>query len=483
MHLKLASGLDVTNFRPTIDVSSGSGTAESNEKDKHMYELVSENKRLWIELKKKDELTIALRDDIYFKQRQLEELSRSQNELEWLENNEESVALIREVRKLKADLREKQILVNFLSQTLDHMCDQVLQNEQIESMEAEMQTLETENQILQQNNAQIKKKLELVEHDNEKVRARSASVETENRKIKTKLEKFSKRLRQKEHSILDFKKFTELAYNLQSRILRTKSENNTLKKVIDQMKQVADNYQNLESENLDLQETIRQLQDKNKQLVDDVRTLRDTQVKIAEHAERNPEILEENAALRRELAHLEHRVEEANVEKEKLKSNLSVYEKVLVENKVRIEEAADHVEVFDILTRENKQLKMNIDALNDSMQQLLSDKGRLVQDNQRCQTENREYVDKLSSVEKDKMNLMAHISTLNRDYEEALREKDDLKRQLDVYRNTVHNVEAALKLREEGIRDLQQENNELKLRVKQYENQIQMAGKVYKLVR
>ena len=59
----------------------------------------------------------------------------------------------------------------------------------------------------------------------------------------------------------------------------------------------------------------------------------------------------------------------------------------------------------------------------------------------------------------------------------------DLKRQLQLCKNTIHNQDTTLKIRTAELYNLSKENKELRLNVKQYESQIQMDGKVYKLVR
>lgn len=411
--------------------------------DHHTFELINENKRLWTELKKKNELTIALRDDIYYKQRQLIDLERYKEELQQYKNNEECLELIREINKLKKDLREKKILINFLNEMVEKLCDEVLQTEHVEFMETEIVALETQNKQLINENSEIKVRLKIVEHDNDKLRSRFIQLEEDNQNLKKKLEKTTKKLKQKENSILSFKKFTELVNNLQSRISRSKSENHILRNVIERVKNVANNYENLECENQKLKETIREFEMKTEKLKEKVNSLQEAQLKIKENEiTTKPALMGENADLKQRLRKFEDKIETLTSTNTKLKKNLKIYEKILIENKAYIQEQENRVNNTNTVAEENERLKMTIDKLNEVLNREHTDKQHIIGENLQLQAENERLSNMLEEVKLSEQNLAENVLAMKQNFRGAEKRIEDLRRQLQIYENkSKYNIE------------------------------------------
>lgn len=411
--------------------------------DHHTFELINENKQLWTELKKKNELTIALRDDIYYKQRQLIDLERYKEELEQHKNNEECLELIREINKLKKDLREKQILINFLNEMVEKLCDEVLQTEHVEFMETEIVALETQNKQLINENSEIKVRLKIVEHDNDKLRSRFNQLEEDNQNLKRKLDKTTKKLKQKENSILSFKKFTELVNNLQSRISRSKSENHILRNVIERVKNVANNYENLECENQGLKETVREFEMKTEKLKEKVNSLQEAQLKMKENeTTTKPALMSENADLKQRLRKYEDKIETLTSTNSKLKKNLKIYEKILIENKAYIQEQENRVNNINTVTEENERLKTTIDKLNEVLNREHTEKQRIINENLQLQAENERLSNMLEEVKLSEQNLAENVLAMKQNFRGAEKRIEDLRRQLQIYENkSRYNVE------------------------------------------
>lgn len=452
--------------------------------DHYTRELINENKRLWVELKEKNEQMICIRDDLYSKEHELQQLSSYKEELHRLKNEDQYLELIREINRLKDDQREKQALVSFLNETIENLCDEVLQNEHVEGLEADVAFLETSSQRLSKENSELKVRLKIVEYENDKLHTRSEHLEAECHSLKVKLEKTAKRLKDKESSMLSFKKFSELATNLQTRISRSKNENQTLKSVIDRMKHIAGNYEKLESENALLKEALREIEVKNEELRNRVFQLQDTQLKMKEsEMVTKPALAQENTQLKQRLLESAERVESLIQDNAKLKTNLTIYEKLLIDNKAYIKEQERRGMETHAIREENVKLKVAVDELNRTLQQEGAERGRLVDENHQLAKEKERIGALVKEMETSKLDAMEDAQALRREYEDAESRLRDLRKQLQIYKNTVQNQENTLKLRNAEIDGLLRENKELKLKIKQYESQVQMEGKVYKIVR
>ncbi|XKL60905.1 hypothetical protein PGB90_007962 [Kerria lacca] len=447
-------------------------------------ELINENKQLWMELKEKNEVMISLRDDIYFKNRELESLEKCKLQLEYSKNEQQYLDLMREINQLKNDQREKQILINFLNEMMENLCDEMLQNEHVECLEAEVVVLETENKKLAKENSEIKVKLKIVEYENDKLHTRCGQIEEENYSLKKKLEKTSKKLKDKENSVMSFKKFTELANNLQNRISRSKSENYTLKNVIERMKHVSNNYERLECENRELKQSLEEAKTKNEAMKEKICSLQENQLKINQNETiTKPALISENQELKQRLFENSDKIESLVEENSKLKTSMKIYEKILIENKAHIKEQEMRVESFNAITTENAKLKMSIDEITKNLNREFSEKNRIFDENEFLRNEKDKLCNVVKEVEASNRVLNNDMKLIKRNYEEIENENDDLKKQLQIYRNTVQNQDAILKIRTNEMDNLVKENKELKLKIKLYENQIQMDGKVYKVVR
>ncbi len=457
---------------------------KSRKNDFYTRELINENKRLWHELKEKNDLMISLRDDIYYKQRRLNDLEKYKEQIDGLKDTDQYLELAREINALKDDQREKQTLIKFLNEMIERLCDEVLQNEHVEYLENEVSRLEIGNEKLSKENSEIKVRLKIVEYENDKLHARCARVEDENHATKKKLERTSKKLKDKENSILSFKKFTELADHLQNRISRSKCENRTLRNVIDKMKHVADNYEQLEHENARLKRTLSDIETSNEQLSQKVQSLQEEQLKInEEETTTKPALERERALLQKRLLACEDRIEALLQENAKYKTNLQIYEKILVENKEFIKEQEKRKEISHSIALENERLRAVTDDLNRTLTRELADKGRILEETTFLKSENERLSEELNATEASKGALLDDIKAIKGDYANVESEINDLRKQLQIYKNTVHNQGTTLKIRVAEMDGLLRENKELKLKIKQYESQIQMEGKVYKIVR
>lgn len=450
----------------------------------HNRELIDENKRLWIELKEKNDFIISLQDDIYYKQQELQKLEKCKQDSEKINSDQHHVALIKEISKLKTELHEKTSMINMLNNMVESLCDDVLQNEHIEHIEEEISRLRLENEKLSKENSDIKVKLKIVEHDNDKLHTRTQHFDDENHALKKKLDKTSRKLKERENSLLNFKNFHELVNNLQSRISRSKNENLTLKNALQRMANLANNYDKLEKENAELKKSFHEADAKSETLKNTVLELQHKQIQIKEdEMVTKPALIRENQNLREQLNSTEQKLHDLTDISLKLKTNLKIYEKMLMESKEFVEQKEKQGGQMKKIIDENQAMKDLIQNLNQNLTHENANKTILLKEKEYLQQERDKMSQLLQHNELEKENLIKELALMKRSCEEADIEIDDLKRQLQLCKNTIHNQDTTLKIRTAELHNLSKENKELRLNVKQYESQIQMDGKVYKLVR
>lgn len=452
----------------------------------HNQDLIDENKRLWSELKEKNELIISLRDDIYYKQEELRKLSkyRRDPEEECPKPLDNQLQLMREINELRSILREKQTMIANLNKTVESLCDKVVETEYVECMERDILELETENKKLSKENSDIKVKLQILEHDNGTLQDRFRRVEEEHYNMRKKLEKTAKKMKEKENSMLTYQKFTELAKNLQSRIARSKHENTVLKSVVEKMKNVANNYDQLENENTRLKRKLRDIELDNDKLKSQILSLQENQLIITKNEIiTKPVLMQENSDLKQQLLSSEDKLQNLTELNAKLKASLQIYEKMLSKVKETEKKREQYFNNIRGIVAENNELKGITENLNTDLQCELKSRDCLANENEYLKEEIGKLLKLLKDSDLEKETIMKEAVTARQHCEEYILEIEDLKRQLQICKSTIQNQNITIGIRGAEIENLSKENKELTLNIKQYESQIQMDGKVHKFIR
>lgn len=438
---------------------SSSSLSRYRRNDHFTRELLSENKRLWHELKEKNESLIALRDEIYFKEREIGKLERHKDELDRFKNDDQYLHLVREINGLRDELREKRSLCDFLNQMVENLCDEVLQNEHVDALEANVARLENDNQRLSKLHTDIEVKLKIVEYENDKLHTRSNQLDDENHQLRKKLEKCAKRLKERENSVLTFRKFTELANNLQSRIGRSTGENRILKRVIDRMKTVADNYERIERDNARLERDLKQVQielDRERDQSNALRTAQRTREPALEH---------EVTELRQLAAERESKIDALQLENVKLRNDVQIYEKMLVENRAFVADLEKRVEDARVLLEENEKLKRAVRQLGQRLENENENKRRAIEEFETAGAERQRIIETLAEADHCRIKTTNELVTTKRERDALDAEIRDLRKQLRVYKNTLFNQESTLKIRATEIENLLRENGDLRSRL------------------